>query len=99
MTRKYIHWVVFDPSLDCNKSAFLRGSRFVIERIFCHPSKIWLSVAKLTSPDNYQNLDLDVDCGSTSIRHLNHKPSGLGRGITLEQFERIYGSYVLDTNS
>lgn len=88
-----IHWITFDPSRDLARAnrSFSAGSGYGVRRVYMHPTNASLVVVEVESPQVYADLDLDVNSGSSVLRRLPRKPGGLGRGITVEQFESIYG--------
>lgn len=50
-----------------------------------------VSLAEVQSTDPYVSLGLDANSPSSPLRHHPRKPGGLGRGMPVEAFERIYG--------
>ena len=90
--RPRVHWIVFDPSNLAKANRSLRaGSRYRVQRVYGHPTKAWLTVLQIESPDAYADLALDVDSGSSTLRRLPRKPGNLGPGLSVEAWERIYG--------
>lgn len=96
MSRARTHWVSFDPiNLPRVCATLAKGSGFTIERTFAHPTDMTRTVLKLTASVGYDDLDLEVNSLSSPLRYHHHKPAGLGRGLAVEQFERIYGRRLL----
>lgn len=90
--RRRVHWIVFDPINLAKANRSLRaGSRYLVRRIYGHPTKAWLTVLQIESPDAYADLALDVNSGSSTLRRLPRKPSNLGPGLSVEAWEQIYG--------
>jgi hypothetical protein len=87
-----VHWIVFDPANLAKANRSLRaGSRYLVRRVYGHPTKAWLTVLQIESPDAYADLALDVNSGSSTLRRLPRKPGNLGPGLSVEAWERIYG--------
>lgn len=87
------HWIAFDPiSLAKTNRSLRAGSRYLVRRVYNHPTRAWLTVLQVESPDAYADLDLDVNSGSSPLRRLPRKPKNLGLGMPVDAFERIYGT-------
>lgn len=88
----YKHWVVFDTINKEKVTSFLQeGSNFSLIRFYSHPTKFSFMIIEIESPNCYQDLDLCVNSLSSPLRRLQRKPSILGKGLSVEQFESIYG--------
>lgn len=93
MDKIYTHWILLDPSrknIAFANKAFRRGERYAISRVYNHPSGID-TVFEIISPDAWQQLQLDVESFSSPLRRSARKPSGIGNGVDVERWEKIYG--------
>ena len=92
----YTHWITFDPSkknLIWANKVFQRGERYAIARIYNHPNGID-AVLEVISPDTWNDLQLDVSSMSSPLYHASRKPSGLGNGLEVDRWEKIYGKLM-----
>ena len=95
--RRYIHWIAFDPSRRNAAritATLARGSGFRAERVYLHPTRGDLYLLEVSAPVPYQDLDLDLNSLSSPLRRLGRRPMGLGPGISLESFEKIFGPLI-----
>jgi hypothetical protein len=93
--RTYKHWLHFDTiRTEHVKKSFSEGSNFQIRRFYPHPAKFGTMIVEVESPDCYNDLDLCVNSGSSYLKRFTHKPVGLGKGISIEQFESVYGTLL-----
>jgi hypothetical protein len=90
--RKYKHWLRYDTiRTEQVKKTLSKGTGFDIIRFYPHPSKFGTMVIELESNQNYQDLDLDVNGGGSYLYTYKQKPNNLGKGISIQQFESVYG--------
>lgn len=86
------HWLSFDPAQIAKVRAVLgRGTGFEVHRAYNHPSDMSRVVLQVRSRATYASLDLDVNSLTSPLRRHARQPSGLGQGMAIEAFERIYG--------
>lgn len=89
----YTHWITFDPSkknITWANEVFRRGERYAIARIYNHPNGID-AVLEVISPDTWNDLQLDVSSMSSPLYHASRRPAGLGNGLEVDRWEKIYG--------
>lgn len=90
--RKYKHWLYYDTfRTDHVKKTLSKGTGFNILKFYPHPTKFCTMIIEIESELNYQYLDLDVNSGSSYIYRYKQKPNELGKGLTIKQFESVYG--------
>ena len=93
--RKYKHWLRYDTiETDHVKKTLSQGTDFTILRFYPHPSKFCTMIIEIESNNNYQDLDLCVNSGSSYLYTYKQKPSDLGKGLSVEKFEAVYGKLV-----
>ncbi len=89
----YTHWFTFDTRHAARvRKTIVEGKRILIVRAYNHPSDGRLAVIEVQSTDPYLALELDTNSLSSPLRHQPRKPAGLGRGMPVDVFERIYGA-------
>lgn len=89
----YTHWLTFDTRHVARvRKAILEGKRILIVRVYNHPTDGSRAVIEVQSTDPYVSLELDANSLSSPLRRQPRKPGGLGRGMPVDAFERIFGS-------
>ena len=94
---RHTHWIAFDPSRRNAAritATLAAGSGFRAERVYLHPTRGDLYLLEVSAPVPYQDLDLDLNSLSSPLRRLSRRPMGLGPGIALEIFEKIFGPII-----
>jgi len=98
--RKCKHWVHYDTiRTEKVKKTLSEGTGYNILRFYPHPRKFGTMIIEIESPDNYNDLDLCVNSGSSYLYAYKQKPSGLGKGLSIEQFESVYGCLAKEDNA
>jgi len=91
--KKYKHWLRYDTiRTEKVKKTLSQGTGFDIIRFYPHPSKFGTMVIEIESKDNYKDIDLDFNSGGSYLYTYKQKPNGLGKGLSIEQFESVYGA-------
>ncbi len=92
----YTHWIGLDPEyLEKANRAFRDSSGVAVKRVYNHPDGIH-SVFEVVSTAPYASLDLDVNSLTSPLRRYSRKPAGLGPGMPLRGFDKIYGRIAID---
>jgi len=89
------HWLSYDVSyIDLVERKLKEGSNFAIKTIHPHPTKVWIYILEIESPDKYQELDIDCNSMGSPLKHHHHKPAGLRLGMPLAQYQETFGRFV-----
>ena len=90
--KRFKHWLYYDTIYtDEIKKTLSEGSDFKIVKFYPHPRKFGIMVIDVESNNGYRDLDLEVNSGSSLLYRYKQKPNDLGNGLSLEQFESVYG--------
>lgn len=90
--RKYKHWLHYDTiRTEKVKKTLSEGTNYDIIRFYPHPHKFGIMIIEIESTDNYNDLDLCINSGSSYLYTYKQKPKELGKGLTITQFESVYG--------
>jgi len=91
--RLYKHWLRYDTiRTDEVKKTLSEGTGFKILKFYPHPSKFGDMIIEIESNQNYRDLDLDTNGGGSYLYTYKQKPNGLSKGLSIEQFESVYGA-------